>query len=103
MESCDICYENRPSIKFFYLSCCRVNKLCFYCFEKLPSPICPFCRETIPMMAPKKKKKKSPPPLYEELHSLSSSRIERKQQRRLLKRQLHEDDQIRNRMRSFSI
>lgn len=102
MEPCDICYENRLPIKFFYLSCCRVNKLCFSCFEKLPSPTCPFCRETIPTI-PKKKKKRSPPPLYEEISSLSSSRIERKQMRRLLKRQLHEDDQIRNRMRSFSI
>lgn len=100
MEPCDICYENRPSIKFFYLSCCQYNKLCFYCLKKLTVPTCPYCRETIPNLVPKKKKK---PSYHYEIEIYSSSRTERKQQRRLLKLEIHENDRIRNRMRSFSI
>lgn len=100
MEKCDICYENRPTIKFFYLSCCQYNKLCFYCLEKLSKPTCPYCRETIPNLTLKKKKKVVSPIM--EIQS-SSSRIERKKLRRFLKLELRENDRIRNRMRSFSI
>jgi hypothetical protein len=47
MEICAICYERRPPIKFFYLSCCGNNKICSYCLENLVLPKCPYCRQVI--------------------------------------------------------
>lgn len=101
MEKCDICYEHRPSIKFFYPSCCQYNKLCFYCLHQLVSPSCPYCREPIPNLIIKKKKKKPSTNPYP--YNENTSRIERKKLRRQLKLELHENDRMRNRLRSFSI
>lgn len=103
METCSICYEDRSPIKFFYLSCCEKNKICFVCLEKLCQPKCPYCRQTIIGFHKRSKTTKQ----YEEPWNFGfngyTSRIERKQMRRLLKLEMWEHDRVRNRMRSFSM
>ena len=100
METCTICYESRPPIKFFYLSCCGNNKICSYCLENLSIPKCPYCRQTIEGFNNKKSKTKDTwllrPTDY-------TSRIERRYIRRLIKLEIRETDRQRNRMRSASM
>jgi len=105
METCAICYESRPPIKFFYLSCCGNNKLCSYCLEKLVCPKCPYCRKTIEGFNNQKQKQR---PQEETTWAIRqrdfTSRIERRQLKRLIKLELHENDRERNRrLRSFSV
>lgn len=98
MEICAICYESRATCKFFRLVCCRLNKICSFCLERLTVPTCPFCRETIHGLFSSKKKKRC----FTEDNEFSS-RIERRQFRRLLKLELRENDRMHNRMRSWSM
>jgi len=107
MEICTICYESRLPIKFFYLSCCQHNnKLCSFCLENLVDPKCPYCRQPIHGLNNKKKKRKNTEEDTNWVFSLydQTSRIERRQMRRLIKLEMREEDRERNRrMRSFSI
>lgn len=100
MEICAICYESRPPIQFFYLSCCGNNKICSYCLENLVLPRCPYCRQTIEGFHPKKPKTRETWLLRPHEYT---SRIERRHIRRLLKLEIREEDRQRNRMRSSSI
>lgn len=100
METCAICYERRASIKFFYLSCCRNNTVCSYCREKLDPPRCPYCRQTFHN---NKKKPTTPTETLLLCPYDYTSRIERRQVRRILKLELQEKDRLRNRMRSWSM
>lgn len=101
MEICAICYESRATCNFFSLVCCRLNKICSFCLERLTVPTCPFCRETIPGLFPSSRKKKRNYNFLDEDNV--PSRIERRQLRRLLKLELHENDRLHNRMRSWSM
>lgn len=103
MEICAICYESRPPIKFFYLSCCGNNKLCSYCLENLAMPKCPYCRQTIEGFNNKKPKTKPHPETWLLRPNDYISRIERRHIRRLIKLEMRENDRQRNRMRSSSM
>lgn len=98
MDTCGICYET--PIHFFYLACCRHNKICFPCLEKLISPKCPFCRHALPHPTTTPKKKRRQQPMDD---PFMPSRTRRRQLRRLWKLELREYDQAINRIRSYSI
>lgn len=94
METCAICYESRAPKHFFPLTCCKNNKICYFCLGRLITETCPYCRTVIKKFSIKR---------YKMEETTISSRIERRHQRRMLKLELWESDRQRNRMRSFSL
>ena len=47
LNICEICYVDNNTI---YLDCChRSKKICYQCLDCLKVPICPWCRQTLPV------------------------------------------------------